>query len=235
MVRFTIKLADVAIGVNAIYPDTLDFCRDYLTEEVPQITVTVFPEDLEPEADITRRKSGAFPLPYLETLALYRKIAQELTAEQVLLFHGALISVDGGGILFTAPSGTGKTTHIGLWKQVYGDRVTIINGDKPLLKMTREGVFGYGTPWQGKENYGCPGKVRLRAVCHLTRGTENSIVPISFSEALPVLLQQSHRPAQAAGKLAAIELVGCMQGLPCYRLNCNMELQAAVTAYEGML
>ncbi len=152
-----------------------------------------------------------------------------------LLMHGAVVAVDGQAYLFTAKSGTGKTTHTRLWMQQFGDRAVMVNGDKPLLHVTNTGVTVYGTPWDGKEhlstNMACP----LRAVCILTRNEINHIECITKKEALPMLCQQIHRPedpAALAKMLALVDRLG--SSVPLYRLGCNMKPEAAQVAYHGM-
>ena len=126
--------------------------------------------------------------PYLETLAVYRKLAQLLVQDDILLMHGAVVAVDGQAYLFTAQSGTGKTTHTRLWMQQFGDRAVMVNGDKPLLHITNEGVTVYGTPWDGKEHLSTNTSCPLKALCILTRSETNHIERISKKEALSLSL-----------------------------------------------
>ena len=96
--------------------------------------------------------------------------------------HGAVVAWKNQGYLFTAPSGTGKSTHLALWKKYLGDQAEVINGDKPILKVTEDEVWVYGTPWAGKEQWQVNKKVALKGICFLERGEKNSIQKIdSFS------------------------------------------------------
>lgn len=92
-------------------------------------------------------------------------------------------------MLFAAKSGTGKTTHCKLWLDTFPD-ARIINGDKPLVRISDEKVFIYGTPWCGKENYNINSKAPLKAVCFLERAEQNSIDRISKSEAVARIMPQ---------------------------------------------
>lgn len=241
MTEFTISLAETAIGVSAIFPSTRDFCRDYLTEEAPELTISIVPEDIVFEREKSAQEDAlegiptrSFPDYYLETLAVYRKIAVEMLQKDTLLFHGSVVAVDGEAYLFTAKSGTGKTTHTNLWlKNISGSYV--VNGDKPLLRFTENRLYACGTPWQGKENYGCNKRVPLRAICVLERDAENHICSVTMKEVLPVLFQQTYRPGEPQAMLKTMELVGRL-GNTCnlYRLGCNMEDEAALVAYNSM-
>ena len=142
MVNFKVKLAGKVISVSANYDTTLKFCADYLTDEDEDISVSVSEGDVLAEkikSDRERELEGLPawdpPLPYLETLALYRKIAEGLVSFGIILFHGSAIAVDGEVYLFTAKSGTGKSTHTRLWSELFGDRCVMINYYKRLISL----------------------------------------------------------------------------------------------------
>ncbi|MDO4804362.1 MAG: hypothetical protein Q4A32_06045 [Lachnospiraceae bacterium] len=241
-VTFTISLAEVPVAVSVLYPSTKNFCRDYLTDKEPICSVNISRQDVGSErqrAEAQRAREGAsqrhvFSDAYLETLALYRKLALPLLDCGAFIFHGSVLAVDGRAYLFTAPSGTGKTTHTRLWMdQIPG--AAVLNGDKPLLRVTEREILACGTPWQGKENYGCNMICPLEAVCILQRSGENHIEPVTMSEALAVLIQQTHRPEQPEALCRTLDLVGRMGSrVKLYRLGCNMEPEAAWVSYEGM-
>lgn len=241
-VSFRIALAGQVIGVSALYEQTRTFCKNYLTDAPASFEVAVTPADIAYERQRSARADeleGAavreHAEPYLETLAVYRKLAKLLVQDDILLMHGAVVAVDGQAYLFTAKSGTGKTTHTRLWMQQFGDRAVMVNGDKPLLHITSEGVTVYGTPWDGKEHLSTNTSCPLKALCILTRSETNHIERISKKEALPMLCQQVYRPenpAALAKMLALIDRLG--SSVPLYRLGCNMEPEAALVAYHEM-
>ena len=164
-----------------------------------------------------------------------RKICAKLLERETLLFHGSAIAVDGVAYLFTAKSGTGKSTHTALWRQVFKDRAVMINDDKPLLKLTSDGVLVCGTPWNGKHGLGCNKMVPLKAICILERAEQNTIHPVDAVEALPMLLQQSFRTGTPNGTVLLFDILDKLTKMvQLYRLGCNMDPQAAIVAYEGM-
>lgn len=241
-VSFRIALAGQVIGVSALYEQTRTFCKNYLTDAPTSFEVAVTPADIAYERQRSARADeleGAAVRehadPYLETLAVYRKLAQLLVQDDILLMHGAVVAVDGQAYLFTAKSGTGKTTHTRLWMRQFGDRAVMVNGDKPLLHITSEGVTVYGTPWDGKEHLSTNTSCPLKALCILTRSETNHIERISKKEALPMLCQQSYRPCSPIGAQKMLALVDRLgSSVPLYRLGCNMEPEAALVAYHGM-
>ena len=242
MINFSIRLANRVVGISALYESTRQFCKDYLTEELPELTVTVTQEDIEYERNKNIREEEMEGIPhrnfsdsYLETLAVYRKIADEMLFFDTLLYHGSAIAVEGRSYLFTATSGTGKSTHTRLWRETFGERAVMVNDDKPLLSITDDGVYACGTPWNGKHFLGNNVVLPLKAICILRRGIENRIHQITPAEALPILLQQSYRPngVRAMGKY--MELVDKLaNGVSYYLLECNMDPQAALVSYEAM-
>ena len=242
MTTFTISLAGFCVEINSIFETTRTFCRDYLCEGTPEFSVTISPKDITFEREKSEKEDLLEGIPvrqfsdeYLETLAVYRKICAKLLERETLLFHGSAIEVDGVAYLFTAKSGTGKSTHTALRRQVFKNRAVMINDDKPLLKLTSDGVQVCGTPWNGKHGLGCNKKVPLKAICILERAEQNTIVPVDAVEALPMLLQQSFRTGTPNGTVLLFDILDKLtKRVQLYRLGCNMDPQAAIVAYEGM-
>ena len=242
MTEFSLELARVPIGVRALYPTTRRFCREYLTDRAPAFTVTLTPEDIANEDLRSAREDARAGVParrfggeYLETLALYRRLAAPLLSRDIVVFHGAAVAVGGRAYLFTAPSGTGKTTHIRLWlKNIPGSFV--LNGDKPLLRLPAGGPAQVcGTPWQGKENLGVNGILPLAGLCVLTRAEENTIRSLTFREGFTELLRQVHRPEEPGAMEKTVSLLGRLgTSVPLYLLGCDMRDEAALVSFRAM-
>lgn len=237
---FCIRLADMVIRIEPMYDYIQEYCREYLTEEQPVFTVRVEAEDIAFERERSEKVAeGCPPMEfsdsYLETLAVYRYIAEQLPMRDIVLFHGSVIAVDGIGYLFTAKSGTGKSTHTRLWRELFGNRAVMVNDDKPLLKITQEEVFVYGTPWDGKHRLSTNISVPLKAICVLTRSEENFIEEIPPRDAYQMLLQQSYRPMNRGTMIQTLKLIDeMMANTKFYRLGCNMNPEAARVAFQGM-
>ena len=133
---------------------------------------------------------------YIETLAVYRKIAEQMPTYDTVLFHSSAVAVDGAAYLFAAKSGTGKSTHARLWRELLGDRAIMINDDKPLLRITDAGATVFGTPWNGKHRLGTNGSAPVRAICVLERGVQNNIERIGPKEAYPILCNMEPEAAR---------------------------------------
>lgn len=242
MVVFVISVAGWNIEVNAQFETTKEFCKEYLFCGKADFSVTVEQKDILFERQKSEQEDILEGIPvrrfsneYLETLAVYRKICTELLNRDTLLFHGSVIAVDGKGYLFTAKSGTGKSTHTSLWRRAFGERAEMINDDKPLLKIKENGILACGTPWNGKHRLGCNKIVPLKAICILERDVNNHIHKIDGQDALPMLMQQSFRTGKPADMMKLLDLLELiMNKTTIYRLRCNMDPDAAHVAYDGM-
>ena len=227
------KLADHSFCIQTIYPFFGKFAEAYRTDEPSKMIIEVSPEDiiLEEQSSDSPQTSSS----YLEALAVQRKLSEALIDYDTILFHASALAVDGKGYLFAAVSGTGKSTHARLWREAFGDRVTMINDDKPFIHIGSDEVRVYGSPWDGKHHLSTNTSVPVKAICILTRDTTNHIEKISADEAFSILLQQTYRPKNPAKMVKTIDLLIQMtKQVSLYRLGCNMDPEAAVVSYEGM-
>ena len=149
--------------------------------------------------------------------------------------HAAVIGVGDKAYAFTAKSGTGKSTHIALWKRFLGDRVSVINGDKPILRFIDGKLYAYGTPWCGKEMWNTNMRAELNGLCFLERAKENKIVKITPMEASPLVMKQILIPNDAEGVIKTFEMVDKMLSITnLWRLGCNISQEAAIKAYMAV-
>ena len=237
MYTFTLSIADQNILCNVNYEYSLKYCKDYLTDDPADFCVEIKQEDILDEfkwqeAQNDGNRSDA----YIESLALYRKICTQLALRNTVLIHGSSLMKDGNAFLFCAPSGTGKSTHTRLWREVYGSDVVMINDDKPLVRVSKDGSpMIYGTPWNGKHHIGAPISAPLRNICFLERSENNSIYPVNKIDAFQRLLQFTFRPdspLEMSSVLGTIDQT--VQFADFWQLKCNMDPQAAVISCEGM-
>ena len=232
------KIADFYIEVKNDLPYLEDICRDYLCEEPSHIdfTVKLEPEDVKREIELAKENGMVNPSGVMcAGLALYRKICNEVLSRDAFLMHGVAVDYNDCGYIFTAESGTGKTTHVRLWKKVFGEEnVTIVNGDKPIIRFIDGKVYAYGTPWNGKEHYGINSRVEVKKLCFVARGEENGIRKISIKEAVPRIFTQIML-VDSVDLGRQLELTNdFLEKVDIYLLHCNMDPEAATVAYNGM-
>ena len=229
---FNIKIADFVISIENKYEYIQSMCRDYITDEEAEFSVSATDEEIMRESENGQEQ---FPAYYLETLAIYRKIAEKLADYDTFLIHGVLMSCENTGVLLCAESGTGKSTHAALWLRLLGGRCEIINGDKPLVRIIDGEAYAYGTPWCGKEGINKNARVPLKNICFIERAKENSAIPVEKSEILKNLIPSIHMPS-GAGVINVLDAIDkTARGAKFYRILCNMDISAAETAYNAIM
>ena len=128
-----------------------------------------------------------------------------------------------------------KSTHTALWRKHLGDRAKMVNDDKPLIRVTKDGAFVYGTPWNGKHRLGSNIRVPLKGLCILSRGEKNEIKRIERKDAFPMLLQQAYRPSDIKALDKTVKLLTQLtENVALFRLKCNMDIEAAKVAFDYM-
>ena len=228
---FFCKLADLEVKICAKEAQTLAYFSDYLIDEtIPKVTLSM--TDAQIEAEIV---TGKEPRYYLEFLALCRAFCRAACTYDIFLLHAAVIEVEENGYAFFAPSGTGKSTHILLWRRLLGERCDIVNGDKPFVRYIDGTYYAYGSPWCGKERWQRNVRVPLRALCRLTRGEKDSISTMSKEECAPYILSQVYLPPTPEDTSRVMEHIDkLLEQAPCHLLACTPTENAAKVAYEAM-
>ena len=231
------EVAGLATYVQPMFFSTREYCRLYLTERNPEFFVEVSQEDLvrqqaalDQEADQEGLRRRKFTDYFLERTVIQEKIAEKLLERRTLLLHGSTVAVDGQAYLFTAPCGTGKSTHTRLWRELFGDRAMMVNDDKVFLQLRQDGVWAYGSPWTGKHGIGTNISVPLKGICFLQRGTENRIQKALPEKWQPELIHQCFMPEQRYFPLVS----QLAQMIPLWEMSCTKDPQAATIAYEAM-
>ena len=233
MYRNTYRFAEIPF--EAVYQSEYITrqCTEYLTDEEPQFSITLTKEDVEKEHSFLEKQK--YPYGYLESLALYRKFCEKVASQKIILFHSSAIEVDGKAYLFTAPSGTGKSTHTRLWREMLGEKAIMVNADKPLLKIENGKVAVFGTPYAGKEHLSTNKSAPVAGICFLSQAKENKIERIPMKNALPKLLSQTYRPYDNATLKDILSLVVSLSAaVPVWHLACNISEEAAKLSYETM-
>lgn len=229
------KIADFNFRIDNKNSTTEKVCRKYLISDVEEcdISLSITETDIQLEC-----ADGVFSSEYLEYVALCRKISEAIPFKNSFLLHSACFDVNGIGIAFAAHSGTGKTTHMLLWQKLLGDKMTIVNGDKPIVRFFEdepETPYAYGTPWCGKEHLGCNMRTPLKHICFIERADKNSCEPLDKSDAVNLIFNQVYMPKDPAAMMKTMQLIDRL--LSCcklWKIRCNMESDAAETSFNAI-
>ena len=226
-------IAGLRIEIKNRCAYTEHFCRAYLSDD--QTSPTVFSVSVTNEEFYEEKQhSENFSDGYIENICLYRNICRQMPLYNRMLLHAAVLEYEGAGYAFLGKSGTGKSTHTGLWLQ-YVDGSKIVNGDKPILHYENGEFIAYGTPWNGKEGLGCKTSVPLKGLCFLEQAKENSIRRLTASEVSSKLFLQVLLPQEEDSVVATLELLDTMIGrVPAYLLQCDISEEAVKTSFETL-
>lgn len=230
------KIADFLIEVTDTKYKRMDYvAKDYIVETgEPDVVLSVEKADIEEEERLSEEN---FREGVLYVTAAHRKIADWLPNRDAFLMHSALFDVDGTGVAFAAHSGTGKTTHMLLWQKLLGERMTIVNGDKPIIRFFdgEEFPFAYGTPWNGKECFGCDMKTRLEHICFIERSKTNYVEKLEKGDVIDRIFKQVYMSKDPIAVMKTMELVDRMLGTcNLWLIHCNMEDDAAKVSYNAI-
>lgn len=222
------KIADIVVQMEQNYPETAPWYQDYLTDEPAD-----FPKTL---------RCNKKDIDYLVTKG---EGIDEAIAENILLcnlFNRLLIRFDGSFIhssalmcndkvyLISADSGVGKSTLTRRWCRLYPENTLVINDDKPSFRIIDDKCIIYGTPFAGGTDIQCNKKGELGAIVFLERASENKLVRLNVTQAMPLLFQQTPRHLSASETNRLLELYGViLENYPMYKLYCT-DSDDAVTA-----
>lgn len=147
--------------------------------------------------------------------------------------HSSAVILDGKAYLFSATSGTGKSTHTEKWCRLFGAQY--LNDDKPILRFTDGRWMAYGTPWSGKHNLSTNAGVPVGAIACLRRGEENTIAPMPPEKAVPFLMSQSvYRLPQERVEKKLVLMDKLLREVPVWELYCRNDDDAAYVSRAAM-
>ena len=231
----TIRIAELNIALDNKYDYIREYVRDYLTDAPADFTVSATDEEIINEGLLLGDEKIAPDL--LETAVLYRKIANELPKYDAAVFHGSVIKDGERAYVFTARSGVGKTTHSRLWLSEFSsDGVSILNGDKPIIRIIDGVPYACGTPWQGKERYGFNAVAPLSAVVFLSRAERNAAREITKGDAVTRFMSQIYLDRENAANLVLTMRLAdrILSSTALFEVECNMHPEAARVAREAI-
>ena len=230
---FKCKIADFIIEIDNKYQYSERACKDYLYtgNEKSDLFISLSDEEIEnertPEYDLSSD--------VMEFSGIYRKLNDFLLDNNALVMHCSLISLNGKGTAFLALSGTGKSTHTAYWKKLYKEKLVIVNGDKPIIRIINGKIIAYGTPWSGKEKWQTNTSAELYNIAFINRSENNFVKKATSEEALPLLMQQLLIPDDKNKMLAFLDIVNhLLSKCKLYNVYCNMSEEAAEIACKAL-
>lgn len=226
------KIAGCIVEYEPIYPLLKNQMEAYrIDEQKIDMKLTITKEFCE----IKQQENPHLTLEQCEYIYAGSQFYNKLINLGGFLLHASAVVVDNKAYLFSADSGTGKSTHTKLWQKCFGDKALIINDDKPAIKIENGICYAYGTPFSGKTDENLNMKVPLQAICLLERGKNNSIDLIPTKDALPLILKQTILPKNQDIINHLFDMLDVvLTKTPIYQMKCNISKEAALMAYDKM-
>lgn len=227
-------IAGLVVEMDPKYEDTRKLAVPFLYEgdRAPDITLDVSDEYLN---SLCRRATDKSTRGQMENLAFSTQFNRRAIRFQTMLVHSSAVVCDGRAYLFSADSGVGKSFHTRLWLQAFGDRVHILNDDKPVVCMSGEVPMVCGTPFDGGSGVALNESAPLGAIVFIERGGQNAVRVPAPKEIIQRLYFQTVRIVNAATADRMLDNFARLISMTkFYVLTCNTDIAAAYTAYNAI-
>lgn len=173
---------------------------------------------------------------YLNSIGCFNCVGIErlLFARGMFLFHCSYVDDRGGAVLFSAPSGGGKTTQATLWEKYAG--ATMVNGDRAVLEAGGEGYIAHGLPIAGSSGVFLNRSLPVKAIFIVKKAQDNRAVRLSQQEAFQAVFSElTINTWNHPFVLAAVEFAMRLAStLPVFSLDCRVDQGAVEAAREAI-
>lgn len=229
------KIAGVVFNTLDLDNNLQKYLSNYLAEsdEQAQLDIAVYTQDIQREKELaTVNCSDA----YATGLAILRKLVEYIVQKKSgLLLHASAIKVGDDAYLFTAKSGTGKSTHAQNYKKAFGEKAVILNDDKPIIRLIDGEFYVFGSPWSGKANLNANDSAKIKGICKLERGETNSIERLPIDKAGVLILNQTVRFSREDMTDNLLQVIQqLLTKVRFYKLKCNKEIDSARLSFKAM-
>lgn len=164
----------------------------------------------------------------LSPINIHKSLALETKILQLdgFFMHASLVKVKDKGIIFSAPSGIGKSTQAALWQQHRGAK--ILNGDRAAIRLVNGKWMAYGSPWAGSSGIYHNDSVELAAIVFLGQAQQNRLTRINGSGAFSAMIRGGIFPYWSkADMVTACSLSEkILLSVPTFELFCRPDLSA---------
>lgn len=222
------EIAGLKVEMEPKYGRLTRQCKSYTSSGIPVMRVKPEPCD---EARVVMDSPSEEEREYICCGAAF---CRNIIEHGRFFLHASAVVYEGAAYLFSAPSGTGKSTHTALWRKLFPGSY-ILNDDKPVIWPEKERITVWGTPFAGKTDLQVNRGVRLQGICFLKQSAENQIRTVTETEALALMLNNTWRPMDDRGMGLLLDMIEqVITHSRVYALGCTPELEAAKLAYSVM-
>lgn len=225
--------------------EELDYHVYQTNDETYFYTYADLPRDDSPYAiSVFDRSTDTVQIDYLEKgahcVSEMGSCFAHINFEELLLhkrricLHASCVKTTVGGILFSGPSGIGKSTQADLWCKHRG--ANMINGDRPILSTSGSGWLAWGSPYAGSSRCHINKNCSIRAIVVLQKGNHCEIRKLTPIEAFHKMWSglTVHSWDKTFVMLASDLVQQLIQDIPVYEMICTKD-EEAVTCLENEL
>lgn len=161
--------------------------------------------------------------------------AEHLVIEkQGVILHASFIEHNGKAILFTAPSGTGKSTQADLWRK--HRNAEIVNGDRAVIRLIDGKAYACGIPFAGSSTYCKNRTLPLESIVYLGQAPETTIEKLQGIQGFKKIWEgctvNTWNQEDVAKALDIVQEITAK--IPVYYLQCTPD-KSAIEALESEL
>lgn len=225
------KIAGLNVGFTPQHDMLRKRSEKYLCDETADFNIGFTENLMEHQLTLYQGVSEA----ELEYLWMGTAFNVKLLEYNGMFLHSSTVVVDGKAYSFSAPCGTGKSTHTSLWLKLFGEKAFILNDDKAAYRLIDGKYRAFGTPFSGKHDINVNTSAELAGICFIEQAKENSIERMDMDDAVPLIFSQTLRPSNIQRTMMLCDFIDeLIRNVPVYKLRCNMDIEAAEVAY-GMM
>lgn len=222
------EIAGLKVEMDPKYGRLIKQSESYRSSGEPVMMVKPNPYD---KAHVVLSRPSEENLEYVCCSAAF---CREIIPHGRFFLHASAVVYEGEAYLFSASSGTGKSTHTALWRERFPESY-ILNDDKPVICPGQEQITAWGTPFAGKTDLQVNRGVPLKGICFLKQGSENQIQQVSEDQALALMLENTYRPRSNDRMNQLLDMMEqVIMQIKIYEMSCTKELEAAELSYRVM-
>lgn len=229
------KIADLIVEMNPKYNNTIELAKPFVYDAEREADFELKASDEYLDQLMTRAAEGV-TVEQIENFALSGDFNRKAINYGTMLIHSSALIYDGGAYLFSADSGVGKSTHTRLWLKAFGDKVHIVNDDKPVVRLYDDHAQAFGTPFDGGSGIALNENYPLKAIIFVERGEKNSVrIPTSREIIQKLYFQTARMVNRETAEKMLLNFEKLLTLSKFYVLTCNMDISAAYVAFDGII
>lgn len=228
------KIADLVVEFEPQFDMLKERADKYVTEENAKRDFSIYINDDHIEKE--KASDSEVTSELAEYMLVGNTFYKGLLKYNGCLLHASSVVIDNEAYLFSAPCGTGKSTHTSLWMKYLKDKNPyILNDDKPAIRIMEDGIYAYGTPFSGKYDISENKRAKLKGICFIEQSKINFIRKVEPKEAIKLFFEQTQRHLDEEYMLKFFDILDTiLKEIPIYKLYCDMSEEAVQLSYQTM-